>query len=161
MKRITIKLFAFVLTLLVGVALTMSWWRARVIPYCEVARHADQYHEEIVRVRATLVFDSVGAHIFEDCDPVSALASSVELADVRDLSTEMQAYLTQLVAASETESIKKVEAIIEGRFNAKFSTGCWTPAFQLTATNIKLLSPVYDYKPATLDGDKVQLRIKH
>src|SRR5688572_27624283 len=89
MKKLTIKVLIALLTFIIGVGAVMSWFLLgknpvkesgpQPLPYCEVARNPELYHGKVIRVRATLSFGSGGMYVVEDCDPVSALASLVEL----------------------------------------------------------------------------------
>ncbi len=88
---------------------------------------------------------------------MEALASLVEM-DRADYS-DTRGYVQELLLRTKDSSLKKVEAVIEGRFNAEFSTGCWGPKYHIAAIRVELLAPVTDYSPPQI-GDE-GLRMKH
>ena len=135
----------------------LSWLSQDPLSYCEVARNGDWYHDSNIRVHARVIFGSGGMYVFEDCDPVEALAATVEL-EGTDPTTGFN-YVNEVLVSGNHEEVKTAEAIIEGRFNAKASTGCWRPKYNIKATKIELVSPVVDYRPQSSDGPA--LRTKH
>lgn len=144
-KRATI--FAVALsTFAAGSSATLWWQRTKTLPYCEVARNAESYHGKVITVRAKVIFGSDGLYVFEDCDPVSALASLVNLeGDSQRLAT--RSYVEEVLVDGNPAPIQQAEAIISGRFDGEFSRGCWGPAFQIAATKIELVSAVTEYAP--------------
>ena len=68
-------------------------------------------------------------------------------------------YVQELLVRTEGSPLKKAETVIEGRFNAEFSTGCWGPKFHIAASKVELLTPVSDYTPPQVGEEG--LRIKH
>ncbi|MDX6611853.1 MAG: hypothetical protein QOD75_1039 [Blastocatellia bacterium] len=122
--------------------------RTKALPYCEVARNAERYHGQFVTVRARVILGSEGIYIFEDCDPVSALASLVAFDDNSERRMT-RSYVEEILVVGNPSPAKQADAIIAGRFNGEFSTGCWGPAFQIVATKIELVSPVTEYDPVT------------
>jgi hypothetical protein len=159
-RRIGVAVLAF----LIGVAVFVAWRNSGVKPYCEVARHGEWYHNTVVRVRATLLFGSGGIYIYEDCDPVEALATLVELDGANDSDTS--GFVEELLVQREDSALQtrssplnKVDVIIEGRFNARFTKGCWGPKYHLAAKKIELLSPVTEYIPPNVG--EPGLRLKH
>ena len=158
MKCIIFRLSVALLTFTIGVATIMIWRSAWTLPYCEVARHAEQFHGKVVRVKATLIFGSDGMYIYEDCDPVSALAAFVELDGLNKDDHQTWNYVEEVLVSGEKDQVRKVDAIITGRFDGKYSTGCWGPQFHITATGIELTSPVSDYHPAAPDSESQRMR---
>jgi|GEM_PF-2739957 len=125
--------------------------------YCEVARNAEQYHNRDLIVRARIIFDESGVYVYEDCHPTEALAASVVLAENHPpIGPE---YVEKLLVEGQQTQLKTAEAIIEGRFDALASTGCWAPKFRIDAKKIKLISPVTDYSPPVVADEG--LRLKH
>jgi hypothetical protein len=157
MRRIALKLAVALLAFVIGLAVFIMWRNSPALSYCEVAQHGHWYHNTIVRVRATLIFGSGGMYIYEDCDPVEALASLVELEGASGSNTV--GYVEELLVQGNDSSLKKVDAVIEGRFDANFSMGCFGPKYHIAARKIQLLSPVTDYVPP--DVGRERLRIKH
>lgn len=133
------------------------WRGSQTLPYCEVARNGEQYHDQIVRVRATLILGSFATYIYEDCDPVEALMAQVEMHGTA--LTDKGHYLDGFQENGSDSSDKKFDAIIEGRFNARFSKGCWGPKYQIAATKVELLAPATNYVPPMYDEDG--MRVKH
>jgi hypothetical protein len=84
-------------------------------------------------------------YVFEDCDPISALASWVELEGSETGRLEGN-YVDEILVANNQEGVSQVDAIIMGRFNGEFSRGCWAPAFHITATEIRFVSPVTKFE---------------
>lgn len=146
------KLIALVVALSAGIGAGFGsselWVRARVLPYCKVANNADSYHMRFVRVKAKLYIHKDGTSIYENCDPVEALAAFVE-------------YEGGQPAFSGSSQLKTADAIIEGEFNAQYSSGCWGPKFHIMATKIELTSPVVDFVPPVSESDGPALRLKH
>ena len=157
MKRLSLRLAAALIAFAIGLAAFAVWRSPRTVAYCEVARNAEKHHNQIVRVKATIIFGSGGMYIFEDCDPVEALASLVEM-DRADYS-DTRGYVQELLLGTKDSSLKKVEAVIEGRFNAEFSTGCWGPKYHIAASKVELLTPISHYTPPQIGEDG--LRTKH
>ena len=48
---------------------------------------------------------------------------------------------------------KKFNVIIEGRFDAKFSMGCFGPKYHIAATKVELLTPTTNYFPPLHDEE--------
>ena len=155
MKRL-IKLAAIVIVFVLGLAGSFLRQRPTMLPYCEVARNGEQYHNKNVRVRATLFLGSDSAFIYEDCDPGEALASLVDVSGANEIDTDGEA--NQLLVPAQ-DSLKKVDAIVEGRFNAEFSRGCYGPKFHILASKVELLSPVSDATSPWFNEEG--LRLKH
>lgn len=157
------KLIPIVVALIFGVGAGLGssglWLRSRVLPYCKVAKNADAYHMKFVRVKAKLHFGNFGTYIYEDCDPVEALAASIIL-EGGDQPTFGLGYVNEALVSGAPQ-IKTADAIVEGEFNAHATPGCWAPKFRIIATKIELTSPVQDYVPPARDGDGPSLRLKH
>lgn len=141
MKRIALQLSIALLTFALGVMATMVCSSFRVLPYCEVARNAKQYQGKVVCVKGRLIFGSDGMYIYEDCDPVSALATLVEWEGSKNTIVGVGSYVEEVLVTGEKEPIKTVDAIITGCFDSKYSPGCWAPQFHIAATSIKAVSP--------------------
>jgi len=151
MNRAMVKVMAALLTFIVGVAAAALWLVNRSspkvdttpapLPYCEVARNPGQYHGQVIRVRATLSFGSGGMYIVEDCDPVSSLSSLVEIDGSGDAFPKARNYVDEMLTDQTEVQIRKVNAIITGRFNGEFSNGCHLPAYHIAAQNIQVVSP--------------------
>jgi hypothetical protein len=136
----------------------MLYWKTfGALPYCEVARNAEQYHDRDLFIKARVIFDGTHVYVYEDCDPTEALAASVVLAGNNDLAGPE--YVEKLLVSGQQTGLKTAEALIEGRFDAKASTGCWIPQFRIDAEKIELISPVTDYRPAVVGNEG--LRLKH
>ena len=133
------------------------WRGSQTLPYCEVARNGEQYDNQIIRVRARLILSSDAMYIYEDCDPVEALMARVEMHGARV--TDKGHYLDQLSEDDSDSSPKEFDALIEGRFNAKFSKGCYGPKYHIAATEVELLAPATNYVPPVYDEDG--MRLKH
>lgn len=158
MKRLSISAVILLVAVSVGGGVSVLWQRPRTQPYCEVARNSERYHNRIIRVKATLFFNSDGVHIYEDCDPMEALMSLVDLSDASGIDTDSEANV--LLIPAQNSTLKKVDAIIEGRFNGKFSLGCWGPKYRIAATKVELLTPVSESNPPPLFSEE-GLRLKH
>jgi hypothetical protein len=143
------KLIAIVVALSVGVGAGLGsselWVRARVLPYCKVATNAEAYHMKFIRVKAKVYFTSSGTYIYEHCDPVESLMSSIYL-EGSDRSTFGLGYVNESLATDPYQT-KTAEAIVEGEFNAEASPGCWTPKFSINARQIELVSPMEVFVP--------------
>lgn len=159
------KSIPIVVALVFGVAAGLGsselWVRARALPYCEVARNADAYHMRFVRVKAKLHFGKWGTYIYEDCDPVEALAASVALED-NDQPALGTGYVNELLLSG-SPKIMTADAIVEGEFNANATTGCWAPKFRIIASKVELTSPVQDFVPPASESESSgpPLRLKH
>lgn len=141
------KLIALVAALSVGVGVGLGSSelrrRGRVLPYCKVATNAEAYHMRFVRVKAKVYFGSTGTYIYEHCDPVESLMSSIYLEG-----SDRRTFGLGESLGTDPSRTKTADAIIEGEFNAEASTGCWAPKFSINARNIELISPVEDLVPA-------------
>jgi hypothetical protein len=133
------------------------WKIFGALPYCDVARNAEQYHDRDLVIKARLIFDGSGIYVYEDCDPTEALAASVVLAGNHPLIG--REYVEKLLVSGEQTQLKTAEAIIEGRFDGEATTGCWAPKFRIDAKKIELISPVTDYSPPVIEDEG--LRLKH
>ena len=151
MRKLTVKLLVAMLTFIIGISAATSWFffgenqkkdsAPALLPYCEVARNPETYHGKVIRVRATLSFGSDGMYVFEDCDPVEALASLVELEGSEGVSSKAHHYVEEMLTDQTEVQVKKIDAIIIGRFDGENSTGCWAPKYRIAATNIQKVSP--------------------
>lgn len=154
MRRITLRFAVAILGFAIGTgAFVFSYTLDQPLPYCEVARESERYHDTTVRVRARLYFDRGAMYIYEDCDPTEALSSLVEFKDTIADPTDYSVRLDNQSHA------KVADAIVEGRFNGRLSQGCYGPKYQLVATKIELTSPLEDFRVPVTDGP--QLRTKH
>ena len=165
MKRWTRRLIVAALTFALGCGIYFFAGRARVLywrtlgplPYCEVARNAEHYHNTDILVRARVILSGSAIYVYEDCDPVEALAAGVEFEGNNPLLGPE--YVDNLLVTGEHPQVKTAEALIEGRFDAEASPGCWAPKFRINAKRIELLSDITDYVPPHSDQEGV--RVKH
>ena len=157
MSRLSFILILALLALAVGFIVFSLSRPPQTLSYCEVARNGERFHNGIVRVKAKLIFDSKAAYIYGDCDPVEALASLVEM-DGRS-GSDTSGYVEQLLVQANESSLKQVDVVIEGRFNAEFSTGCWGPKYHIAARKVEQLTSVSDYTPPQFGEEG--LRMKH
>jgi hypothetical protein len=151
MRKQMIKILLTLLIVIVGAGAAMSWFLPRQnsprepapepLPYCEVARNPERYHGHVIRVKAVLSFGSGGMYVVEDCDPVSALASLVELEGSEGSGPKASNYVEEMLTDQTEFQIKKIETIIIGRFDGEYSTGCWLPTYRIAATSIDQISP--------------------
>lgn len=148
MRKFIPILVALIFGAAVGLGSSELRWRVRTLPYCTVATNAESYHMRDVRVRARVSFGAQGMYVYEDCDPVEALASVVE-------------YEGKLPPRGIADPpLRVADAIIEGEFNAYYTRGCWSPKFRIIARKIEVISPVQSYVPTPLYNDD-GMRIKH
>ena len=96
-------------------------------------------------------------YIYEDCDPVEALMARVETNGAAI--TDKGHYLDGLLEDSSDSSPRRFDAIVEGRFNARLSMGCWGPKYHIAATKLELLTPATNYVPPMYDEEG--LRVRH
>jgi hypothetical protein len=165
MKRHLSKLGIALTTFVLGCAIyflsgpaKISYWKVfGPLPYCDVARNADLYHNTNILVRARIIFDGSGVYVYEDCDPVEAMAASVVIDGNHPLIGPE--YVDKLLVQGEERQLKTAEAVIEGLFDAEASTGCWAPKFRIEARKIDLVSPVTNYAPPVVSEEG--LRLKH
>ena len=153
------KLIAIILAALfgLGAGLGSSNLRLRVatMPYCMVARNAELYHGRFIRVRAKVFLGSGVITVYEDCDPTEALAVYVNFDEA---SLEPSGHWGSLFTDVNSNT-KVADAIIEGQFNARQSTGCYGPKFGINARNVELISEFRDYVPPDAHGEV--RRVKH
>jgi hypothetical protein len=157
MKRLALIVVVVIPAFASGVVFKGGWQRFTTLPYCEVARNAQHFHGKMIRAKSTLIFGSDGMYVFEDCDPVSALASLVEFEGART-SRITRSYTEEVLVSDSQDKIQKVDAVITGRFDAEFSRSCWAPAFRIAATEIEFVSPVTEFKPPASESG---LRTRH
>ena len=159
MRKLILIIVAIVIGTSVGLQSSAFWLRVRTLPYCRVANNAESYHMRFVRVKAKVHIGIGGMYIYEDCDPVEALVASVEFGGGRMASGND--YVNELLLSGESSSEKVADAIIEGKFDAHASPGCWAPKFRIAAQKIELTSSISDYVPPAGDGEGPALRVKH
>jgi hypothetical protein len=151
MTKLTAKLLIALLTFSVGIGAATAYFllgktpakesAPQPLPYCEVARNPDLYHGKVIRVRANLSYGSDGMYVVEDCDPVSALASLVELEGSEHTGSKARSYVEEMLMAQTEFQAKKIDVVIVGRFDGEFSPGCWLPKYRIAATSIEQVSP--------------------
>ena len=129
----------------------------KVVPYCEVARNAEKYHGSEILVYARIYGDETGFYVFEDCDPVEALAAGIEL-DGKHPQIGL-GYVNNLLLKDDKPNTQTAQALIQGRFDAYASTGCWAPKFRIYAEKVELVTSLTDYVPPQSDGPP--MRTKH
>ena len=122
MKKLSLRLAAALISFIVGVYATSTWsrWQSwlsggpQTLPYCGVARNADQYHNQIIRVRAALILSSRSMYISEDCDPDEESRARVDMnsATITDKADELERFLETIGCGS---AHKKFNVIIEGK----------------------------------------------
>jgi len=159
MRKLVFIFVALIFGVGAGLGSSELWLRARVLPYCKVAKNADEYHMRFIRVKARLHVGKFGTYIYEDCDPVEALAASVEL-ESGARSPFGIGYVNESLV-SDPSQVKTADAIIEGEFNAHASPGCWAPKFRIIASKVELTSPLEDFVPPVNEGEGPNLRLKH
>ena len=159
MRKLIPLIVALVFGVGAGIGSSELLLRVRVLPYCKVAKNAESYHMRFVRVKAKVHFGDWGTYIYEDCDPVAALASSVVLAG-EDRAAPGIGYVNELLLSGPPR-LKTADAIIEGEFDAHATRGCWAPKFRINATKIELASPVKDVELQENEDGSGGLRVKH
>lgn len=157
MRKFILILVALMIGASIGLASSELWLRVRTYPYCTVAQNAESFHTRFVRVKAKVHFGTYGMYVYEDCDPVEALAASVTLDGEQGFMGI--GYVNELLLSGPPQ-LKTADAIIEGDFDAHASTGCWAPKFRITARKIELISAVEDVPPVS-DSEGPALRTKH
>jgi hypothetical protein len=156
MRKLTAIVFATVFGVSAGLGSWTAWVRVPTVPYCTVAKNPDWYHERVVRVRAKIFFRGEEISVSEDCDPVEALMAHVEFPNAGSRAGSLWG---PLVYDGGEPGLKTADAIIEGEFNGRYSSGCWGPKYHIAARNIELISAVKDYVPTPADGPVT--RVKH
>jgi hypothetical protein len=156
MRKLSFTLTVALLALVLGMFAFVLSRSRQTVAYCEVARNAERYHNKTIRVRATLILSSDAIYIYEDCDPVEALASLVEFDGSE---SDTRGFVEQLLVQRSDSSLKKVDAIIEGRFDGEYSLGCWGPKYHIALSKVELLTAVSDYVPP--QSGEAGLRTKH
>lgn len=154
MKRWLLRLGLALFTFTLGCG--VYFFSTAALPYCQVARNAEWYHNNEILVNARIYVGESGVCVFEDCDPVEALAAGVVVADDQPLIGP--AYVEKLLLTGD-KPLKTAQALIRGRFDAYASTGCWAPKFQIRAEQIELLSPLTN--DTTVPTAETPTRIKH
>ena len=131
--------------------------RSGPLPYCEVARNAEAYHDQEILVKARIFVDDSGVSVYEDCDPVEALAAGVAI-EGNSVPNGFGS-VDHLRLFDEKPNTQTADALIRGRFDAYASSGCYGPKFRIYAENIELLSSLTDHVPPQTEGPS--LRLKH
>ena len=143
MRKVISIVAALVFGVGAGLGSSELWSRTRVVPYCKVAKNAEAYHMSFIRVKGKVHFGRNGMMIYEDCDPVEALAASVEFEDGPILGPNVDHdYVNEYSLYSPPRQTKTADAIVEGEFDAKASPGCWGPKFRIVAREVELISPL-------------------
>ena len=149
MRKFIALMLAAVFGLSTGLGSSHVWSRVYTIPYCTVARNPDWYHGKFVRVNARLVFSGEEMMVFENCDPVEAMISHVQLADQNFSAGSVWGALVYVGIKAD---LKTADAIVSGEFNGRRSNGCWGPKYGITAHDIEFTSAVKGYVPPSPDG---------
>jgi hypothetical protein len=139
------KLISIVVAALFGLGAGLGssnvWFRVHTTPYCRVATNPDSYHGRYVRVKARVFFERGYMSVYEECDPDEALMALVEFENdnsARFVSDEKD------WEAGVAVPTKVAYAIIEGRFDAHNSWGCYTPRYRIDARKIELITDLRD-----------------
>jgi hypothetical protein len=119
------------------------------LPYCEVARNAETYHDQEIVVNARIFVGESGVFVYEDCDPVEALAAFVVTDEKHPFSGP--SYVDDLLLDDNKPNMRTAQALIRGRFDANWSTGCYGPKFRINAKRIELRSSLTEYTPPQTD----------
>ena len=127
------------------------------LPYCQVARNAEWFHNREVLVNARVFVGESGIYVYEDCDPVEALAAGVEI-DGNQPQIGL-GYVNNLLLDDNKPNMQTAQALIRGRFDAYASTGCWAPKFRIYANKVEFLSSLTDYQPP--QTEEPSTRTKH
>lgn len=130
---------------------------SETLPYCQVARNAERYHNNEILVNARIFVGESGTYVFEDCDEVEALAAGVVINENQPFTGP--GYVDSLLLDDNKPNMKTAQALIKGRFDAHASTGCWAPKFRIHAEKVELLTSLTDYTPP--QNDDVPTRTKH
>lgn len=108
-------------------------------------------------MNARIFVGESGIYVYEDCDPVEALAAGVEI-DGNQPQVGL-GYVDNLLLDDNKPNMQTAQALIKGRFDAHASTGCWAPKFRIYAEKVELLSGLTDYEPPQTEGPS--MRTKH
>jgi hypothetical protein len=145
MRKVIPLAISAAVTFTLGVTLSMFWSYLfpRQVSLCMLARSPGTYHRKIVRIEASAsvisskVFDSNSVIIYEPgCTEPDGWAS-IRLDESFKFSPELQAFID-----SPKQEVRNAEIVVVGQFNQSATMGCFSPRFGISATSVRLLSPV-------------------
>jgi hypothetical protein len=168
MKRWTLCFAVFLGALAVGLNIFLMTRKTGLLypfrgamPYCKVATNAESFHDSDIRVRARVIIGNGVMTVYENCDDIEALAASLTFDGTESISGPSGPdYVEKVLVTGSDTQVRTAEAIIEGRFDAHATTGCWAPKFRIAVSKLELVSEIIDHKPrGEVEGDG--LRQKH
>ena len=129
-------------TLCLAVTMCWSYLFPAEVSLCELARDPDAYHQSYVRITA-----SASVISSQLSDPIILIyqagctepdAGAVVIVDGSyKLTPEVDEFIN-----APKEEYRNAQVVIEGRFDQWATMGCFTPRFGITASSIRLLSPI-------------------
>ena len=145
MRKIIRLIISASVTFTIGVALSLLWIHLfpKRVTLCMLARDPGAYHQKVVQLRASAVvnsspiFDSNYLIIGEEgCSEPDGWAT-IKLDESYKPSSEVEAFID-----SPKPEIRQAEIVVVGQFDQAATMGCFAPKFGITATSIRLVSPV-------------------
>jgi hypothetical protein len=145
MRKLIKRLGSAVVTFIIGVAISIAWSHlyVRKVSLCMLARDPAAYHGKTIRVEAlgsvisSALYPEKDLVVFEPgCEESDAWAA-IDLDRDQKLSAEVDQFMN-----SPTVEIRDAKVVVEGRFDQKFSLGCFSPRFRIRGATVRLVSQV-------------------
>jgi hypothetical protein len=145
MRKLIRLIISVSVTFSLGVSLSNLWtyYFPNQVTLCTLARNPAAFHQRVVKVIASAsvtsspIFDSNYLIVGEaGCNEPDGWAT-VKLDESYKPSAEVEAFI-----GSPNREIRKAQIVVVGQFDQAATMGCFAPKFGITATSIRLVSPV-------------------
>jgi hypothetical protein len=129
-------------TIWLGLTMFWSFLIPAEVTLCTLACDPEVYHLSFVRITgsATVISSQLSEPmilIYEPGCPEPDAAAVVILDESYKLTPEVDEFIN-----APKEEYRNADVVIEGRFDQAATMGCFTPRFGITASSIRLLSPI-------------------
>lgn len=145
MRKLIRLIISVSVTFTLGVSLSMLWtyFFPKQVTLCMLARNPGAYHQKVVQIKASAsvissaIFDSNDLIVYEaGCTAPDGWAT-IRFDESYKPSAEVEAFID-----SPKREIRKAEIVVVGQFDQAATMGCFAPKFAITATSIRLVSPI-------------------
>lgn len=145
MKKHFYLLVVFLITLLLcsGSATRKRPTRIHKVTYCQLNAKPLLYHEKMIRVRAVL-YSTPGLLTSSHCDTATTEETLLAYGSSFRASPELQKWLAELQNFKTERNFKMAEVQVVGKFDAKWTLGCFAPRYRLIVEKLEPESDAFD-----------------
>jgi hypothetical protein len=145
MRQFTLASTVAIPTFLFGLLASAVWSNLspHTVSLCEIAAHADQYNQRIIRLPAT-IYGGYGILVIGDanCSDSEAFAI-VDLDESCKDRPEVRAFLDQLGRVDESQRLRsKAQVTLVGKFDQGATFKNYSPRFGILVSNLEIESSV-------------------